>query len=271
MAEQTFPTIDAGMQFDWGKTSLDYERYRPGPPESFYLKLAALDIGLAGQVMLDLGTGTGLLARRFARSGAEVCGIDQSAEQIEVADRSAQRESLDIEFRTATAEDIPYQNDRFDVVSANQCWLYFDPVRAIPEVCRVLKPGGRLVVSYFNFLPRLDPVVTASERLVLKFNPDWSGADWDGNVEPLPEWAATRFRLTGFFAYDEAIPFNRESWRGRMRALRGIAAALPQERVESFDRELSELLDSITGPQFEVLHRIHAHILAPRARTAAIR
>jgi len=243
----------------------DYDRYRPGPPDSFYRKLQALDIGLPDQRILDIGTGTGLLACRFAAQGAHVAGIDVSAEQIAMAQSAAQQEALSIDFRVAVAEDIPHSERSFDVVTANQCWLYFDNTRVIPQVCRVLAPAGRLLVSYFSFMPRLDAVAQASEALVLKYNPDWNGADWDGVIAPVPNWSAEHFELVGMFVYDEQIPFTRESWRGRMRALRGIAASLSTAHVSAFDAEHDTLLGSLAGNEFDVWHRIHAHIFAPRA------
>ncbi len=265
MANQSFEHIDAGRGIDWGRTSQDYDRYRPGPPDSFYRKLQALDIGLPDQRILDIGTGTGLLARRFAAQGAQVAGIDVSAEQIAMAQNAAQQEVLSIDFRVAVAEDIPHSERSFDVVTANQCWLYFDNTRAISQVCRVLAPTGRLLVSYFSFMPRLDAVAQASEALVLKYNPDWNGADWDGVIAPVPKWSAEHFELVGMFVYDEQIPFTRESWRGRMRALRGIAASLSTAHVSAFDAEHDTLLGSLAGDEFDVWHRIHAHIFAPRA------
>jgi len=61
------PQIDNSRAFDWGKTSQDYAAYRAGYPESFYELLAALGVGKPGQRILDLGTGTGVLARAFAK------------------------------------------------------------------------------------------------------------------------------------------------------------------------------------------------------------
>jgi SAM-dependent methyltransferase len=264
MPDLSFENIDAGRGFDWGRTSADYDRYRPGPPDSFYERLAALEIGLPGQRILDLGTGTGLLARRFAAQGAQVTGIDVAEAQIAMARAAAERENVTIEFLEAPAEALPFADDGFDVVTANQCWLYFDLAKTIPEALRVLAPGGRLLVSHFSFMPRLDAVVAASEALVLEYNPDWSGADWDGVLPEEPRWSQRDFDLVGLFVYDEQIPFTRESWRGRMRALRGIAATLSQDDVDRFDQEHEELLAGLVPDEFEVCHRIHAHIFAPK-------
>ena len=262
MPDQSIEGIDAGRTFDWGRAAEDYDRFRPGPPDSFYRKLHALDVGLPSQRILDIGTGTGLLARRFAAAGSHVCGIDLAEAQIRMARHAARREGIDVSFQVAAAESLPFEPASFDVVSACQCWWYFDLDRLLPEVRRVLKPDGRLAVSYFSFLPRLDPVVAASEALVLEFNPDWSGADWDGFTNPIPRWSKPGFRLVGLFEYDEAIPFTRESWRGRMRALRGIAASLTAAEIEAFDSAHEQRLLGLAPASFRILHRIHAQIFA---------
>lgn len=264
MPEHTLDNIDAGRAFDWGRTSTDYDHYRPGPPTSFYRKLSAFDVGLADQQLLDIGTGTGLLARRFAQQGSHASGLDVSEAQIKTARIAAEREKLEVDFLVGSAERIPFGDQRFDVVTANQCWVYFDPKRAIPEIRRVLKARGKLCVSYFNFMPNLDSIARASEQLVLRYNPDWTGAGWDGLVAAQPDWSMEVFDLVGFFVYDEQIPFTRESWRGRMRALRGIAASLPQDQVQAFDLEHEALLSKLAEEQFTICHRIYAHILQPR-------
>lgn len=61
-------SIDNGINFDWGKKSDDYLRYRQGYPESFFDLLSILGIGGKGQRILDLGTGTGILAKGFAKN-----------------------------------------------------------------------------------------------------------------------------------------------------------------------------------------------------------
>lgn len=255
---------DPGRTIDWGKTSADYATYRPGPPPSFYDRLGALGIGSPRQRMLDLGTGTGVLARGFARRGAAVSGIDISTEQIEAATRLAATDGVTVDFRVSPAEATPFPDHNFDCITANQCWLYFDQTRVIPEVRRLLGPAGLLVTSHFSWLPRLDPIAHATEALVLRHNPQWTAGDWSGEVPPMPSWAARDFVLRAMFWYDEAIPFTRESWRGRIRACRGVGAELDQAAVERFDAEHDRLLPTIAGERFTVLHRLDAHIFAPR-------
>ncbi len=256
-------STDGTNQIDWGKTSQDYSQWRPDYPSDFYRRLEALGVGLPRQRILDVGTGIGFLAHQFARQGAHVEACDISAEQIGEAERRAQAENLEINYFVAAAEQTGLPDHSLDVISASQCWLYFNAQRMISEVHRMLRPDGVLVTSHFCWLPRRDPIAAASEALVLKFNPNWSAADWPGLIPPIPSWATGRFELKGMFVFDAPIPFTRESWRGRMRACRGVGAALPRERVNEFDRAHSELLESTAEESFTILHRIDCHILQP--------
>jgi SAM-dependent methyltransferase len=254
--------VDVGRSIDWGCTSADYARYRPGPPPSFFARLAAFGVGLPGQRILDLGTGTGVLARRFAQQGAVVAGIDVSAGQIAAARDLAAEQGLTIDFRIAGAEATPFPDGAFDCLTANQCWLYFDKSRVIPEVLRLMAPGGVLVTSHFSWLPRLDPVAQASEALILKYNPQWSAADWSGEIPSVVEPVVPGLIQRALFWYDEDIAFTRETWRGRIRANRGIGAALSEAEVAAFDAEHDALLQRIVPDSFTIRHRIDARFFS---------
>ncbi len=129
---------DGENVIDWGRTSEDYGVYRPGPPPSFFARRHELGVGLEGQRILDLGTGTGVLARQFARQGSVVHGIDISAEQIATASRLAGDEGLSVDFSVHGAESLPWTEPTFDVATANQCWVYFDKDRAIGDASAIV-------------------------------------------------------------------------------------------------------------------------------------
>ncbi len=253
--------IDPGRAIDWSLTSADYAAHRPGPPKRLYDMLALLGVGLPGQRLLDIGTGTGLVAREFARRGLQVAGTDIAAGQIAAARAEARSEGLDIDFQVAPAERCPHPDASFDVVTASQCWLYFDVPRTCAELKRVLKPGGVLVTMHFSWLPRVDALAKASEELVLRFNPSWRGADWSGEIPGVPAWTAGHARVKAMFWFDEDVPFTHESWRGRMRACRGVGATLSPAEVAAFDADHTRLLERIAPPRFTVLHRVDAHVL----------
>jgi SAM-dependent methyltransferase len=255
---------DGRRAIDWGCTSADYAAWRPDYPNEFYDRLAALGIAVRGQQVLDLATGVGFLALNFARRGAKVTAIDISAEQIDQARVTALANGLDVDFRVCPAEATGLPDSAFDVVTASQCWLYFDCARMVVEVRRLLRPGGVLMLSHFCWLPRLDEVARRSEELVLRFNPDWSAANWSGDIPDVPAWSVGHFEKVDGFVFDAAIPFTRESWRGRMRACRGVGASLTTGQVADFDAAHARLLAQHAPAEFTVLHRIDCFVLRPR-------
>jgi SAM-dependent methyltransferase len=255
---------DGGRQIEWGRTSSDYADHRPNYPDEFYQLLAGRGIGVPGQQILDLGTGVGFLAQKFAEQGAEVIGIDIDAGQLAVARQRARAAGVSVDYRQAPAEETGLQDASFDVVSASQCWLYFDLERASREVIRLLKPSGRLLTAHLCWLPREDEIAHRSEQLVLQYNPQWTGAGFSGEVSRHWPKMEVFFEVADFFVFDAQIPFTRESWRGRFRACRGVGASLSPEEVIAFDRDHAALLENTVKEPFSVLHRIDCHILRPR-------
>jgi hypothetical protein len=120
-----------------------------------------------------------------------------------------------------------------------------------------------LVTTHFSWLPRADAVARASEALVLRFNPDWQGADWSGRIPAEPAWSQGRARVQAMVWFDADVPFTHASWRGRVRACRGVGATLAPAQVEAFDRALAAWLDANVPPTFTVRHRIDAHLYDP--------
>src|SRR5262249_54224375 len=106
--------IDGGRSVDWGRIASDYSQYRPGPPDSFYERLRSVGVGNSRQRFLDLGTGTGALARRFAASGCRVVAVDMSRPSLVHARH--QDSPVKVHYIAGLAEVLPLRDDLFDVV-----------------------------------------------------------------------------------------------------------------------------------------------------------
>lgn len=246
--------IDEGKAFDWGRTSESYAKYRDIYPEEFYKKVADRGLCVNGQNVLDLGTGTGVLPRNMYHYGAKWTGTDISPEQIEQAKKLASEKGMDIDFRTVSAEQIDFPADTFDIITACQCFWYFDHVKVMPEFSRILKKDGRLVILYMAWLPYEDKIAGASEEMILKYNPSWSGGRETRHPIWIPDVAYDYFEMEYHDEYDLKVPFTKESWHGRVFASRGIGASLNPDELAKWDAEHRALLDKIAPESFDILH-----------------
>ena len=246
--------IDDGKAFDWGRTSKEYAKYRDIYPEEFYRKVADRGLCVKGQRVLDLGTGTGVLPRNMYRFGAEWTGTDISPEQIGQAKILADKCGMNIRFEAVPAEQIDMPDGSFDVITACQCFWYFDHEKVMPKLARLLKKDGRLVILYMAWLPYEDKIAGQSEELVLRYSPKWSGAGETKHPIIIPDVVYDFFDMEYHEEYDLMVPFTRESWHGRMIACRGVGASLSSEELAQWDKEHRDLLDRIAPDEFEVRH-----------------
>lgn len=246
--------IDGGKAFDWGRASEDYAKYRDIYPKEFYQKIIDMGLCVKGQRVLDLGTGTGVLPRNLYRFGASFTGVDISENQISKAKELSQQDGMNIEYFVSSAEGIDFPDGSFDVVTACQCFIYFDKAVVMPKIHEALNPNGQFCVLSLIWLPFENEIAAASEKLVLKYNPDWTGGGFtrDGQIDS--EWAKPLFKLNREEVFDIRIPFTRETWHGRIKACRGIgASSLSDEAISEFEREHIQILTE-KPEKFEVLH-----------------
>ncbi len=129
----------------WGHAALDWATlFEPYAMEVVDAIASRTAIG-AGCHLLDVACGSGWATRRFAQRGADVAGIDAARRLIEVA-----RDRLpDSEIVHGTMFDLPWGDERFDVVtSINGIWGGCEV--AVAEAYRVLRPGGRIAISFWG-------------------------------------------------------------------------------------------------------------------------
>lgn len=244
--------IDSGNAFDFGRTSSDYAKFRDIYPPEFYEKIAGRGLCVKGQSVLDIGTGTGVLPRNMYRYGAKWTGEDISENQIGEAKKLSQ--GMNIDYCAAPVEKLGFSDNSFDVITACQCIWYFDHERIMPELYRMLKADGRILILYMAWLPYEDKIAEASENLVLKYNPDWTGAGETMHTVFVPDCFYEKFELVHRDEYKINVHFTRESWNGRMKACRGVGASLPEEKIKAWEREHLKLLSETAPEEFDILH-----------------
>jgi len=129
-----------GPALSFGGVADAYERGRPTYPDDAVTWL----LGEQPAIVLELGAGTGKLTRVVARLGHDVHATDPDEAMLAVLER----EVPGIRTAVGGAEEIPLPDSSVDAVIAGQAFHWFDLDRALPEIARVLRPGGRVCLLW---------------------------------------------------------------------------------------------------------------------------
>ena len=124
----------------FGPVAEAYDRGRPDFPR----EAAAWLVGREAATVVELGAGTGKLTRQLVALGHDVHATDPDAAMLAVL----QRHLPDVPTSVSGAEEIPLPDRSVDVVVAGQAFHWFDHERALPEIARVLRPGGYLALAW---------------------------------------------------------------------------------------------------------------------------
>jgi SAM-dependent methyltransferase len=132
---------------DFGPLAQSYDRLRPVDANWWELfELLVREGDLAGRRVLDIGCGTGRLAVALVERGSRVWGVDPSEEMLRQARAIAGRR---VGLRQGRAEELPFKDAWFERVVLRTVVHLVDRSRALPELARVLLPGGRAALATF--------------------------------------------------------------------------------------------------------------------------
>jgi SAM-dependent methyltransferase len=169
-----------------------YERARPEYPEEAIGWLTAwLDLHV-GRTVVDLAAGTGKLTRRLVRTGARVVAVEPLAEMRAELERAVPG----VEALEGTAEAIPLPDGFADAVTVAQAFHWFDAVRALAEIGRVLRPGGRLGLIW-NTRDRRDRLQREVDELLREAGgpTEWQrSVDLDSVFDASPDFRPPEYR-----------------------------------------------------------------------------
>lgn len=234
--------------FDFGKASEQYAKYRDIYTDEIFDRLYEIGVGREGSRWLDLGTGTGVIPRGLAKFHAEITALDLSENQIEQAKKLS--EGIEnIHYVTCPAEEIDYPEKYFDVITACQCFWYFEPDIIVPKIKSLLKDDGFFLKLYLTYDAKTDEIANTSWAMVKKMNTDWGGG------------SAVKDLTTHYFdepqmeSMEIDIPFTRESWHGRMLASRGVMASMDEIMLEKFSEKHWAYMNTLPET-FSVRHKV---------------
>jgi SAM-dependent methyltransferase len=205
----------------------EYERHRPEYPDEA-LRWAAAEFGLEpGARVLDVGAGTGKLTRGLVALGFDVVAVEPGAPML-----AQLREAVpEAETHEGPAESIPLPAADVDAAFAGQAFHWFDPDRALPELHRVIRPGGGLALLW-NWWDERDPL-QAELGVLIGF-----GGHQPYRDEELP--GAPWFREIGRTVVESTEESSPEALVGYLSTASAFLTADPEEREDAL-RSVHEL------------------------------
>lgn len=125
-----------------------------------------------GCKVLDVGTGTGIIAAAFASLGCKVTAVDLCSNMIEKARENLSDNNLSADFIVTQADELPFEDNSFDmVVNRNVTWALPEPEKTLIQWARVLKPGGILLYfdgNHYNYLFKEEARLAREKMIEIK-------------------------------------------------------------------------------------------------------
>ncbi|MGW3123644.1 class I SAM-dependent methyltransferase [Streptomyces sp. NPDC001107] len=233
----------------YGADAERYDRARPRYPEALVERIVAAS---PGSDFLDVGCGTGIVARQFRAVGCRVLGVEPDARMAGLARR------LGLDVEVAAFEEWEPGGREFDAVVAGTAWHWVDPVAGAHKAAQVLRAGGLL--SAFSNVPQLPPdlaetVAGICERVVPDAPFDMAAAlrrraaDAYGGLLDL---AVDGIRAAGVFGeperwrHDWEFTYTRDAWLDVM-PTQGAFTRLPADRLAQVLEGVGAAIDARGG------------------------
>jgi SAM-dependent methyltransferase len=209
-----------------------YERARPEWPEG----AARWLVPEVAELVVELGAGTGKLTRAVAALGTRVVAVEPDPRMLAVL------HGLGLEGVDGSAEAIPFGSGVADAVVAGSSLHWFELERALPEIHRVLRPGGRFGFGWNHRDDRHPAIVRMSgavyEAQARTRGPRWRSRDWAAELT-----ASGLFRDVEQALFEHVHELPREALRDHLMSYSGVAA-LPEDKRRPVFSAVAAILDA---------------------------
>ncbi len=222
-----------------------YDRARPRYPDVLVQRIVA---GALGGRVLDVGVGTGIVARQFQAAGCRVLGVDPDARLAEFARRSG------VQVEVSTFEAWEPAGRTFDAVVSGESWHWVDPAAGATKAAEVLRPGGRLAVFWNTGQPpaSLDEAFAEVYRRVLPESlvARLGARSLEEAHAAMCARAADGMRAAGAFDEPEqwrfqwAQCYTRDDW---LDALQTSGGAIAQGQLADLLQGVGDAIDTVGG------------------------
>lgn len=232
----------------FGGDAARYDRTRPAYPAALIGRIVAAS---PGRDVLDVGCGTGIVARQFEAAGCAVLGVEPDARMAEFA------RSTGVQVEVATLEAWDAADRTFDAVVAGTAWHWVDPVAGAAKAAQVLRPGGLLAPFHhvFQTPSELAGVAAEAYRRVVPDSLFNFGSQPRSALElyqPLFDKIADGIRQAGVFTepqqwqFDWERTYSRDEWLDQL-PTQGAFTQLPPEQLAEVQNAVGAAIDGIGG------------------------
>lgn len=204
-----------------------YDGARPSPP-AIVLDVLERCAGGPPRLVIDLGSGTGLSSRAWSDRAERVVGVEANEAMLVIA-REATR-AANVSFVAGYADNTGLDAGSADIVTCAQSFHWMDPRSVLPEVARLLRPGGVFAAYDYDVVPVIEPRVDAAFSRVIDVR--WEARERLGIHAGSSQWPKSehvaRIRESGRFAFARKVHCHAE--------------------LTADGRQVIDLADSLGGP-----------------------
>jgi len=216
----------------FGAHARAYERARPAWPEP----AARWLVPTGAELVIELGAGTGKLTRAVSALGTRAVAVEPDPRMLAVL------QGLGLEGVEGSAEAIPFDHAVADAVVAGSSLHWFELEQALPEIRRVLRPGGRFAFGWNHRDDRHPAIARMGETVYAaqarRPGPRWRSRDWAAELTE-----SGLFRDVEHALFEHVHEFPREALADHLLSYSGVAALPEDERRRVFN-EVAQVLDA---------------------------